>query len=249
MTPYARALWDYAQNDGEIPPLTLETSFGDTDNMPVAAFFRHMGELSELEQHALKWASGHVLDMGAGAGCISLILQDSIGTDNNTVTAVTATDIDADLCALMRHRGVKNTLCADMYDMNTGTKFDTILSMMNGVGIAGTLDNLPAFLNTLKSHLSPHGHIIMDSTDISYLYEDDDVEQPDGYYGEVQYKYTYKDTTDNKTQGDWFPWLYVDSETLINTAENCGLETQIIYQDDRGEDFGHYLVSMHIKNN
>ena len=233
MTPYARALWDYHQN-GKTHPLHLNTSYGDRETMPVETFFRTAEQLPDLEHHALQWATGNVLDMGAGAGCISLILQDR-GLN------VTATDIDPNLCALMRHRGVQNTLCADIFDMAIGTKFDTILSLMNGAGIAGTLDNLENYLTTLKSHLADDGQIIMDSTDISYLYEDGTVKKPTGYYGEISYQYQYGNNT-----GDWFNWLYVDSETLIKTAEKCGLTTQIIYQDDTGDDAGHYLVRIQI---
>ena len=237
MTPYANALWDYEKrgdyhNTGKTHPLYLNTSYGDRDIMPTQVFFRTADQLSHLEHHALECSTGHVLDMGAGSGCISLILQDK-GLN------VTATDIDPDLCALMKHRGVKNTLCADIYQMQTKTKYDTILSLMNGVGIAGTLDNLPHYLTTLKSHMTDGGQIIMDSTDISYLYEDGTVQKPNGYKGEISYQYQYGDNT-----GDWFPWLFVDSETLIKTAEKCELTTQIIYQDDTGEDAGHYLVRM-----
>ena len=231
MTPYANALWDY-HKQGKTNPLHLNTSYGETEQMPIEAFFRDANQVSDLEHHALQWATGHVLDMGAGAGCISLILQDK-GLN------ITATDIDPDLCALMGHRGVKNTLCADIYYMTAGKKFDTILSLMNGVGIAGTLDNLANYLTTLKSHLAQGGQIIMDSTDISYLYDDGTVKKPDGYYGEISYQYQYGDNT-----GNWFNWLYVDSETLIKTAEQCELTTQIIFQDDTGDDAGHYLVQM-----
>ena len=231
MPPYANALWDY-HNNNKTQPLYLNTSYGDREKMSVEAFFRNNTQLPELEHHAIEWTTGHVLDMGAGAGCISLILQDK-GLN------VTATDIDPDLCALMRHRGIKNTLCADIYTMTAGTKFDTILSLMNGAGIAGTLDNLENYLTTLKSHMAQGGQIIMDSTDISYLYIDGTVKKPDGYYGEISYQYQYGDK-----KGDWFPWLYVDSETLIKTAEKCDLTTQIIYQDDTGDDAGHYLVRM-----
>lgn len=229
-SPYARALWDFALGQYTADnPLMLADSLGHADPMPVHTFFR--AELSELDTVAVGAVRGRVLDVGAGAGCMSLILQNQ-GVD------VMAVDCDSAVCDLLNHRGVSTVVCTDIMGGELPPAlcggFDTVLVLMNGVGIAGTLDNLPHFLNALKTCLAPNGQIIIDSTDIAYAYDGADMPTR-GYYGELQYQYTYGNTV-----GDWFPWLYVNEPTLITTAQKCGLKWERLFIETTHDD-GHYL--------
>ena len=102
-------------------------------------------------------------------------------------------------------------------------QYDTILMLMNGIGIVGTLERLPEFFMQLDKILAPGGQVLCDSSDISYVFEDENgiIEYPDtdGYYGEVNYQMQYKDTI-----GKPFNWLYIDASTLKRIAEENDIE-------------------------
>ncbi len=102
-------------------------------------------------------------------------------------------------------------------------KFDTVLLMMNGLGLAGRLRKLSPFLMRLKELLQPGGQILCDSSDITYLYAATGLPEED-YYGEIQYCYEYEGV-----EGEWFNWLYVDANTLAVHCDALGLKLQVLY--------------------
>ena len=102
---------------------------------------------------------------------------------------------------------------------------------MNGTGIAGKIENLPALFNRLKALLNKGGQILIDSSDIKYIYENEDgsfdINLNTAYYGEVDYQMVYKDV-----KGDSFDWLYVDFPLLKSIAESCGLHGELIAEGE-----------------
>ena len=215
--PMGRAIADYWQS-GKAARLRVLSPMFDEDEIPLDVLFRRFEQMPAIEQKALCMASGRTLDVGAGSGCHSLVLQER-GID------VTAIDISPLSVQTMNQRGVKRVLQQDFFTLKE--QFDTILMLMNGIGIVGTLDQLPAFFRHLDSILAPGGQLLCDSSDISYVFEDEDgnVDYPDTghYYGEMQYRMQYK-----KTLGEPFPWLYVDAETLKQHAAACGYTAEVI---------------------
>ena len=196
----------------------------EEDEMPVKHLFRNLEEMPMLEQKALCLAKGKVLDVGAGAGCHALALQaQSI--------AVKAIDISPLSCEAMELRGVMDAECINLFDEHLETGFDTILLLMNGTGIAGKIENLPALFNRLKALLNKGGQILIDSSDIKYIYENEDgsfdINLNAAYYGEVDYQMVYKDV-----KGDSFDWLYVDFPLLKSIAESCGLHGELIAEGE-----------------
>lgn len=216
MDVYGVALTDYYL-DRFRGPLLLHNSYGEPEEMPVEVFFRTEEELPGLEKFALSSCRGRILDAGAGAGSHALILQDR-GLD------VTALEISPAAARIMESRGVDRVIQADIlaYDAET---YDTVLLMMNGIGLVRTLDGLRQFLRHARKLLKPDGQLLMDSSDIAYLY--DDIPRPKHYYGEIRYRYEY-----NGLQGDWFGWLYTDQETLFKAARAEGWLMQVIYEND-----------------
>jgi hypothetical protein len=73
----------------------------------------------------------------------------------------------------MRRRGVKKVINSDVFQYEL-EQFDTIIMMMNGIGLCGDMEGLKRFLEYLKKLLVSGGQIIFDSSDIAYLYKDDD---------------------------------------------------------------------------
>lgn len=217
------AILDY-QTKGKAGKLSILSSMFEEDEMPVKHLFRNLEEMPMLEQKALSLAKGKVLDVGAGAGCHALALQaQSI--------AVKAIDISPLSCEAMELRGVMDAECINLFDEHLETGFDTILLLMNGTGIAGKIENLPALFNRLKALLNKGGQILIDSSDIKYIYENEDgsfdINLNAAYYGEVDYQMVYKDV-----KGDTFDWLYVDFPLLKSIAESCGLHGELIAEGE-----------------
>lgn len=229
MDVFGNALLDLYKN-GDADILWLHNTYDELEEMPVDIFFRDEEEMPELELKALQLCKGKVLDIGAGVGSHALILQ-------NKKIDVTAIDICVNAVNIMKYRGVKKAFVQDVFTYKN-VKFDTLLFLMNGIGLTGTLIGFKNFLNQIKSLLNPEGQIIFDSSDIAYLYNES---QPpkNQYYGEISYQYEYK-----KQKGEWFNWLYLDQHTLIDIALEMGWNCEIVFDD--GED--QYLAKLSIKN-
>lgn len=215
------AIADYFHT-GKADTLKVYSPDFDEDEMPVDMLFREYENMSALEQKALQMADGRILDVGAGAGCHSLALQ-QLGKN------VEAVDISPNSVQVMRERGVKQVVEQDFFTL-TGS-YDTILMLMNGIGIVGSIDRMPLFFKHLDELLADGGQVLVDSSDLCYLFEEEDgiIYLPEGekYYGELLYQMQYKDI-----KGDAFPWLYVDYETLEQKASECGYVAEIVLQGE-----------------
>lgn len=224
---YGEALFDFKEHGETLDPLLLHSSYGDIEEMPVEVFFREEEDLPELEFIALSLCDGKVLDVGAGAGVHALYLQQK-GFD------VHALEISEIACNIMKERGVQQVVHQDFYALQ-GQKYDTLLFLMNGIGISKTLDGFKELLKHAKSLLNNRGQLIFDSSDISYLYKEYRLPRPDYYFGEINFQYEYKGQ-----KGEPFKWLYIDQKTLINIAHEEGWVVQVLYEDDQDQ----YLVRM-----
>lgn len=215
--PMGRAIADY-QLTGTADRLRVFSPMFEEDEIPLATLFRTYEEMPETERKALDMTRGKTLDVGAGSGCHSLVLQGR-GVD------VTAIDISPLSVETMRQRGVKKVVEQDFFTI--GGKYDTILMLMNGIGIVGTLERMPEFFRHLDKILATGGQVLCDSSDISYVFEDENglIDYPDTghYYGELSYRMQYKDTI-----GEPFDWLYIDAETLRKEAEENGYAVEVV---------------------
>ncbi len=219
MDVFGIAFRDYmaGNRDGVI---RVHSNIAEPEDLPVAYFFRSWDAMPEWEKTMMNQAAGHVMDVGAGAGSHALELQ-------KRGVPVDAVDVSRGAAEVMRKRGVKHVYCADFFDIQFN-HYDTILFLMNGVGIAGTLDGLYKLLQHAASMLMPGGEIIIESTDLMYMYEDADgsyrIPMGDQYYGELEYRLHYKNIVSEP-----FPWLFVDPESLKHAAEAAGLQMRILY--------------------
>ena len=223
--PMGAAIRDY-QSKGKASRLRVLSSIFDEDEMPVAHLFRTFKQMPRLEQKALSMAKGRVLDIGAGAGCHALALQER-GLE------VKAIDISPLSCEVMKERGVKDAECVNLFDPQLQGKYDTLLLLMNGTGIAGKLNRLSMLLNRLKELLAEGGQILIDSSDLKYIYENEDgsmdIDLNAPYYGEVDYQMQYKNV-----KGEPFDWLYTDPMLLASISKQCGLNCEIV---EEGENY------------
>jgi SAM-dependent methyltransferase len=220
---FGKAILDYQTNNSP-EDLITETSISEEDEMSVAYLFRSYNEMPKLEQKALQLAKGRTLDVGCGAGSHSLYLQNERNID---VTAIDISENAIEACTL---RGLKKVKVQNILSLEN-EKFDTILLLMNGTGIFGTLKETANYLQKLKSLLNPNGQILIDSSDIIYMFDNDEDGGKwipgDNYYGELTFKIRYKNETE-----DEFPWLYLDYNTLQNAAFANGLQCELILEGE-----------------
>lgn len=219
--PMGAAIADFFQHRKAAKLRVFSPDF-DEDEIPVAHLFRTQDEMPPLEQEALNMATGRILDVGAGAGCHALALQQQ-GKE------VDAIDISPLSVETMKQRGVMEARMEDFWKVNT--QYDTILMLMNGIGIVGKVSELPRFFQHLDTILAPEGQLLLDSSDLCYLYETDDdiIEIPDDghYYGELEYTMKYKNI-----KGDAFPWLYVDFDLLASVGTAQGFNVELVEEGE-----------------
>lgn len=220
---FGEAIKDY-HNKRYTEDIVVQAPDFDDDIIPVPYLFRSYEEMPLLEQKALNITYGKVLDIGCGAGSHSLYLQNKKKLD------VKAIDISEGAIETCLKRGVKNAWTQNIYDIKD-QQFDTLLLLMNGSGIIGKLQQIDAFFNHIKKLLKSNGQILIDSSDVSYLFTEEDggfwVDASKGYYGEIPYKLKYK----NK-ESDWFDWLYIDYNTLQNAANSNGLLCELVLEGE-----------------
>ncbi|TDS16180.1 class I SAM-dependent methyltransferase [Sphingobacterium paludis] len=224
---YGEALYDFHKLNMLQEPLLLHSSYGDIEEMPIEVFFREQEDFPELEHIALALCDGHVLDVGAGVGSHALFLQ-------NKGFNVEAIEYSPTAAQIMTERGVQQIIQGDFFELRDKC-YDTLLFLMNGIGLAGTLEGLRHLLRHAKTLLSDKGQLLFDSSDIAYLYDEYKIQKPDYYLGEIEFQYAYKGTF-----GKPFRWLYIDQQELIRIAREENWVVQILFEDDSDQ----YLARM-----
>ena len=231
---FGKAILDF-QTLNSPEDLITETTISEEDEMSVAYLFRSYNEMPQMEQRALQLAKGKVLDVGCGAGSHSLSLQNDRNLD---VTSIDISPNAIQACAL---RGLKKAKVQDVMTLEN-EKFDTILLLMNGAGMCGRLKNIPNFLLKLKSLLNPGGQILLDSSDIIYMFDEDEdgskwIPSQKEYYGEIVFNISYKGEKETP-----FDWMFIDYNTLQNAANANGLHCKLVAEGDHYD----YLACLYV---
>ena len=186
---FGKAILDY-QTDNSPEDLYTETSISELDVMPIDYLFRDYDEMPILEQKALDLTKGKTLDVGCGAGSHTLYLQEK-GID------VKGIDISPNAVEACKLRGIKNIEVQNFLELNEDEKYDTILFLMNGTGIFQNLVLINVFIDKIKKLLTPTGQVLIDGTDIIYMFDEDEdggkwIPSTGKYYGELTFTVHYK---------------------------------------------------------
>ncbi|MCK0189787.1 methyltransferase domain-containing protein [Arenibacter sp. F20364] len=230
-----KALMDY-QSGNYSEDIKTYSSLEEEDIIPVPYLFRDFKKMPPLEQKALKLCKGSILDIGCGAGSHSLYLQKK----GFSVTALDQSHGAIETCKL---RGIEHTVLKSIKDFKL-QKYDTLLMLMNGIGIVGKLKNIDHFLSHLKSLLNPNGQILLDSSDIIYMYDEDEdggywIPDDQNYYGEVTFEMEYKGG-----KSEPLDWLYLDYNTLQRAANANNLTCELV---SKGKHFDYLAKLTRIK--
>ena len=217
---FGMAIKAFYEDDDETD-ITVHSPDFDDDQIPVSYLFREFKDMPALERKALQLAKGRVLDVGSGAGSHALYLQEEKNLE------VTAIDISKGAAEICKKRGLRDVRNINFFDLQN-EKFDTLLFLMNGTGIVGKLKNLDQFFDHAGSLLNRDGQIIMDSSDLSYLFDADEdggiwINPDEPYYGEMQFSLSYKDQTSES-----FPWLYLDYNKLELAASIKNFSCELV---------------------
>jgi len=229
---FGKALLDY-WNNNYTEDLVTWTSISDKDLLPLPYLFRSFEEMPLIEQTALSLTKGSVLDVGCGAGSHTLWLQEQ-------GVKVKAIDISAGAVEVSKKRGVLQIHRQSLEEETSS--YDTILLLMNGTGIFQEYSKLKSQLLHLKNLLKPHGQILIDSSDIIYMYDDHTdggrwIDLYSGYYGDLDYCISYKGEVESP-----FKWLYLDFQKLSDTCKAIGLVCDKVLDGDHYD----YLARIHL---
>jgi SAM-dependent methyltransferase len=221
--PMGAVLADYLDGDVDAA-LSVVLEDGCVELLPASALFRADG-MPPAEETALELAHGRVLDAGAGAGAHALALQ-AAGL------GVTGLDVCPQAVEVMRRRGLADARLGDVFSLARAERFDTILFLMNGLGLAGDLDGLRRLLASLHRHLHPSGALLADGGDLRRTDDEDELarlaarRRRGRYFGEATYRLEYK-----SLRGAPYGWLFIDAETLAELAEPLGWSCQVVFED------------------
>lgn len=229
---FGEAIQDYSKF-GHAKSILVENNVSDGYEIPVEYLFRSLQEMPEIERRAIDLCGKKVLDVGSAAG----VHAKELIAKNHEVTCL---DISPKAVEYVRSKGY-HAIHKDFFDFNEDS-YDSLLFLMNGIGIAKDIDGLKVFLEHCKSLLNPGGNILLDSADLSYLHEDENgeiwIDLNASYYGEVQFRMTYK----NMDSG-WFPWLFIDFDTLAFYADELGYSCRFVVGDDENQ----FLAELKLK--
>jgi SAM-dependent methyltransferase len=221
-SPHGLALRDFLAGDLDAEVI-VRAEDGEEERTPARVFVRGPADFSALDEAALDLCRGRVLDVGAGAGCHSLVLQ-------ARGISVTALDVSPEAVDVMRRRGVRDVRCGDVFAF-AGERFDTVLILMNGIGLVGTLVGLDRFLRGVSRLVSPGGQILLDSFDPGPQTPG----RSHGYAGEMRFQLEYRGV-----RGAYYHFVFLDFETLRRRAAPAGWCCESIWQEDEG----HYLARL-----
>ena len=227
MTPFGLALIAYFRGETSAQ-IGIRRDDGLEDPMPVSQFFRSVDEFIPIEVAAIERCQGHVLDIGAGTGIHSLVLQ-------SQGMSVTAIDINHQAVEILTERGIADVHCVDVFDFEEGP-FDTLLMLGHGIGMVEDMPGLARFLVHAHRLTSADGQILVHSLDVSETDDPDHLayhesnRQAGRYIGEVRLQFEYRGQF-----GPYCGWLHVDPRTLCAKAGQEGWECEIVLKEDSGD--------------
>lgn len=234
--PMGAAIYDgYKGRKGKLK--VRSTSFDD-DEIPVSTLLRTYSKMPPVEKKAIdecclkamQIPGIEILDVGAGSGCHSMTLKKKASG-----ARITSIDISPLAVKTMQERGLEDVRHLNFFDPAFEDRYDIIILLMNGSGIIGTTANMAMFFDTLRRHLKPGGCLLMDSSDLKYLYEDEDgsfaIDLNGDYYGQIDYRMEYHPIKGETIKGQKFDWLYIDFDTFSMYASQNGFHAEKIYED------------------
>jgi len=210
---------------GDTTPVKIWINGHREPDMNPQIFFRKFPSMLGYEKLVMKAVKGRVLDLGCSAGCHAFYLKNARGIE------VEGVELSPKAVKIARERGlvVHNLDWKELSKSN----FDQAYALMNGMGLAQSLEELDLLFNKLNLCLKKGGVLWIDSTDVTYAEAYWPVKNK-AYFGLVEFQLEYK----KKKQR--FPWLFVDRKTAMKKARIAGFSIV----ECKLEKNGHYLLQL-----
>ena len=213
---FGREIYDYYQGKGGFEVVETETGYVDLSSGPSNYFYEY-NDWPACEKKAIKFAKGKVIDIGSGAGRVTLYLQeqklDVLGIDNSPLAI-----------KVCKKRGVKKAKAISITQLSRRLGlFDTIVMFGNNFGLFANRTRARWLLKRFYNMTSPQARIIAQSLD-PY-----DTDNPDhlAYHklnrargrmsGQVRIRVRYQ-----KYTSDWFEYLLVSKDEMQQLLKGTG---------------------------
>ncbi len=236
MNPFARALQNYHLGDTSAKFHLLRDD-GFEQKVPASVFFDDKN-FPSIEDRAMNECRGRVLDVGGAAGRHSLELR-------RRGFFVTTLDILSEMEPIMRDRGLTDVVIGDVLHDNISStfdqRFDTLLMLMNGIGMVGREHHLSTLLSRAEDLLATDGQIICDSIDVTVTKNPQHVlyREQNLAHGQHAGQQSFSVSCDG-AESIQFDWLHIDFPTLSTICSKHGWQTEQILADSDG----HYLCKI-----
>jgi SAM-dependent methyltransferase len=204
----------------------VERSDGLIDAYP-SNYFVTYDKWSRHEKQAIRYAKGRVLDIGAGAGRVSLYLQKK-GCD------VLATDISPLAIKVCKLRGVRKARVIPIMELapRLGT-FDTIVMYGNNFGLFGSFLRAKLLLRRFYRMTSPDARLIVESNDIYKTDNPDHLAYQKAnrsrgrMSGQIRLRVRYR-----RHCTPWFDYLMVSRDEMKDILKSTGWEVERFFRSD-----------------
>jgi SAM-dependent methyltransferase len=211
----------------EIPEIVERDDHFLVSELPVTRYLSGYAQWPSVQQKAIEFARGRVLDVGCGAGRHSLYLQEK-GFD------VMGLDVSPGAIQLCRRRGLINTtlLSIDQISPATG-KFDTLVLLENNFGLLESRNKAKRILEQFYLITHEQGRIIAETSD-PYNSRDPDILEyqkqnraKNRMSGQIRMRLRYR-----RLISDWFDYLRVSKSEMKELLRGTGWEIGEILEFD-----------------
>ncbi len=211
----------YAAYKGEGFFEIIERDDGFVSGMAENVYFAEFKDWPEHEQKSIALATGRILDIGSGAGRVSLFLQEK----GHDVLAIDNSPLALKVCRL---RGVQHTKLMSVTRLGIGARigmFDTVVMFGNNFGLFGSFKRAKWLLRRFYSITSPKALILAETLDPYKTTESDHL----AYHrfnrsrgrmsGQTRLRILFR-----KYRSPWFDYLLVSQEELCRILKDTGWE-------------------------
>ena len=231
MNPFSRALVDFYSGNLDAA-FTIRRDDGFEQQVFAAPFF-NVEHYPPLEIRAMGECYGNILDIGSATGRHSLELL-------RRGFKVTSLDILPEMEAIMKSRGLTDVVIADVFRF-FGPRYDTLLMLMNGIGMTGSIDGLTRFLQLAHDLTVPGGQIVCDSIDVSVTTDPQHLAYRKNNLasgrlaGQQSFVMVYHGEDSVR-----FDWLHIDFQSFSDLCDSTDWNATLL----EVEDDGHYLCKL-----
>lgn len=229
---FGHALLDWS-NGGTTPEVVeRDDGFFDVGAGPEVYLSGPRGWPS-AERYAMRFVRGRVLDVGCGAGRVTLYLQERgvgvVGLDASPLAVEAATN-----------RGAREVWCRPLERLGSEiASFDTLVMFGNNFGLFGSPSGAQRRLTQWARYASPSALILVESTN-AYFGGAPSMDR--GYYrrnvergllpGRARFRYHYGGEV-----GSWFDWLFVSRAELRAIIRGTGWRVREVVGTTVGEPY------------